>query len=327
MSNRPRLIFRIDDHPNFNQGWIRPLVEQRFEMIEWQPDIVYQDDDIVLATFQQDFVPDAWFRPMERQGHRVIIDHLYDSDVDTPSLRLAPHKLELRSGNWMWYRTALLAAHFGYDQYRPSRAYTHDFLCLMNKIRDHRDRVMRDLGGELTHARWSYVDRGREIGDANERATPVFWEYYMNPQWYDSTCWHLVVESWMRGDAWFRNQTHPNYKTEISEKSYKPLAYFQPFIIIGSVGTLAFLRRQGFETFDHLWSEQYDVIQSDHARLEAVLMQVKEVVKTYNRYSPAWDRVTEKKLQHNHERFFDLDLVRQKFDDEIMGDLQEFVHA
>ena len=323
--SKPRLIYREQDYVNFLQGWVTPLVTPHFDLVPWQPNQHYNKSDVVLAGFVQDFDSNAWFRPLEQAGHRVILDHLFDSDVDTVSYRINPNKLDLRSPHWMWYRTALLASHYHYDQYRPQRSYTHDFLCLMNKVRDHRDRVMKDLATELQTARWSYVDRGIDIGDSTERATAVFWEYYMNPQWYDSTCWHLVVESYVRGDPWFLSPQFPNYKTEISEKSYKPLAYFQPFVVLGSVNTLKFLRSQGFETFDNLWSEQYDTVTSDAARIDLVIQHVKNIVKTYNKRCAGWDTLTEQKMQHNHARFFDLNTVSQRFEKEIIGDIWEFV--
>lgn len=327
MSSKPRLIYREKDYPNFTNGWIRPLVERCFHMIEFNPGTHYHANDIVMSTFTENFLEDAWFRPLELAGHKILIDHLLDSDVDTPSRRLSPRKLELRNGNWMWYNTALRDSAADYDQYRPNPQYTHDFLCLMHKLRDHRDRVMHDLSAELATARWSYVERGHMIGDPQERATPVFWEFYMNPQWYDSTCWHLVVESWMRGDLWFANPTHPNYKTEISEKIYKPLAFYQPFVVIGSVDTLAFLSRQGFETYDNLWSEDYDCVTGDQDRLERVLAQVKDMVRTYNRYWSGWDRITQEKLEHNHARYFDVATIEQNFNRQIISDIMELVES
>lgn len=324
--SKPKLIYRVEDYPNFSQGWIKPLVDPYFEITVWEPGTKYSPADTVLTTYQQDFLETPWFYKLEQQGNPVVVDHLFDSDVDSHSIRLSERKLELRSPHWMWYRTAILAAHHHYDQYRPQRSYTHDFLCLMNKIRDHRDRVMTDLAAELETARWSYVDRGHDIGDPEERNGSIFWEYYMNPQWYNSTCWHLVVESWVRSDVWFRSPSWPNYKTEISEKSYKPLAFFQPMIVLGSVDTLKFLRSQGFETFDNLWSEQYDSIESDAKRVDTVLAQVREVVRTYNRHWSGWDSVTEQKLAHNHARFFDLATVKQRFDTEIMGTIREFLN-
>lgn len=324
--SKPKLIFRVEDYPNFNQGWIEPLVKKHFDFEPWQSDQSYSADTIVLATYQQDFDPNAWFRPLEQNGHKIVIDHLFDSDVDTSSFLIHDRKLDLRSGHWMWYHTAILASHYGYNQYQPQRKYTHDFLCLMNKVRDHRDRVMHELASQLTTARWSYVDRGHDIGDAQERTGQMFWEFYMNPQWYDSTCWHLVVESYVRSDWWHRSAVYPNYRTEISEKSYKPLAYYQPCVILGSEHTLHFLHSQGFETFENLWPEQYDTIIVDQQRIDTVLTLVRDIVKTYNKSWAGWDQLTEQKLAHNNARFFDLQLVRRRFDQEIIGDIMEFIN-
>lgn len=325
MSKRPKLIFHTRDYPNFNEGWILPLVQPHFEMTEWDPAATYDRSDTVLTTFQRDFEPNAWFRQLESQGHKVVVDHLFDSDVDTLSFRVTDHKLDLRSPHWMWYRTALLMTAYDYNNYRPAPQYTHDFLCLMNKLRDHRDRVMTDLAPELAHARWSYVERGQDIGDPAERNSNIYWGFYNNPEWYNTTCWSLIVESYMRGDPWFLHPKYPNYRTEISEKSYKPLAYYHPFVVVGSVDTLKFLHSQGFETFDNLWDESYDSVPGDADRLNTVLDHVRSIVPCYNRRWLGWDSLTQQKLAHNHHRFFDLTTVRARFEQEIIGDIQEFL--
>ena len=320
-----KLIYRDADYVNFNDGVIRPLVELHYDMVEFDPAVSYDRTDFVVSTFQQDFLIDPWYRPLEDAGHSIVIDHLWDSDVECGSFLLHNTKLDLRCKNWVWYHTALLADQNGYSQYLPKIDYTHDFLCLMNKIRDHRDAVASDLAPQLAHARWSYVDRGRLIQDDQERATPVFWEFYMNPQWYNSTCWSLVVESYMRSDWYFASPGGKSYQTEISEKSYKPLADWHPMIVCGSVNTLKFLHAQGFETFDNLWSEAYDAVPSDQARQQAVFDLVRDVVKTHNRQSQGWDKLTQQKLAHNKARFFDLEYIKKQFAEEIINDIEEFL--
>ena len=171
------------------------------------------------------------------------------------------------------------------------------------------------------------MERDRPLDDPTERSGPVFWEFYMNPQWYDSTRFSVVVESWMRSDAHFRSPTGRNYKTEVSEKIYKPLAWFHPFVVAGSIDTLKFIRSQGFETFDHLWSESYDSITTDSARLDAVIDLVRDVVNQHNCRSGAWDSITWEKLQHNHHRFFDQRLVVERFHREILDEIEAFVCA
>lgn len=319
-----KLLFNSADHSNFQVGFIAREVDAWFEFVEYQPGHTYDTSHTVLTTYQTDFQAQPWYSHMA-DTHKIIVDHLLDSDTSMQSFKIAPNKLDLRSPHWMWYHTAFMDCFHGYDAYRPARKYTHDFLMLMNKTREHRTRIAQDLAPELAHARWSYVEHGIEIGDPLERATPVFWEFYMNPEWYNSTCFNLVVESWMRSDVWVRNPRYPNYKTEVSEKIYKPLAYYQPFVVCGSWATLEFLKTQGFETFDNLWDESYDQIDSDWARFDAVVAQVRHMVQTYNRNCGPWDSLTEQKLQHNHNHFFDMHLVRRRFVNEVVGDILEFI--
>lgn len=319
-----KLIYNELDYSTFRMGCIQPIVEQVFDFVQWDPAINYGSGHAVLTTFQTDFDPNAWFRPLMNQGIRVIVDHLWDSDVDTPSRNLG-QKLDLRSGHWSWYSTALRAHDDGFREYRPQRNLTHDFLMLMYKLRDHRDRITQELAHELQTARWSYVERGRFIGDPLERETGIYWPFYMNPQWYDSTRFSVVVESWMRGDAWYVSHSYPNYKTEVSEKVYKPLAWFHPFIVMGSADTLQFLQRQGFETFSELWDESYDTITGDNDRFNAVVSLVRDVVKQHNSKSTSFDSITEEKLKHNHHRFFDIPLISQRVRDEILTDVEAFL--
>jgi xylose isomerase len=88
---------------------------------------------------------------------------------------------------------------------------------------------------------------------------------------------------------------------------------------------LQFLRNQGFETFDNLWPESYDTVQQDRQRADTVFELVRDIVKIYNKNYTGWDRETTQRLEHNHNRFFDIDLITQKFHNEIIGDIQEFL--
>jgi hypothetical protein len=117
-----------------------------------------------------------------------------------------------------------------------------------------------------------------------------------------------------------------SYKTEISEKSFKPIAYRHPFITFGSVDTLKYLQREGFATFDNLWNESYDSIPNDDQRHQAVARTVIDAVREYSCGNLEFDSLTEEKLAHNHARFFDKELVEQCFRKEIIGDILSYIN-
>jgi len=321
-----KLIYSSTTHPCFTQGFVRNLVDEYFDIVEYNPTNTYSiSDTVVLQTHVGMLVPSPWHTHLVEQGFKTVVDHLWDSDVDTPS-QIKNNALILRNGNWLWYRESMHYQHMGYDQYQPQRNYQHAFFMPMNKAREHKDLVLERLAPVLDQALYSYAERGRMLPNDFDREQQGYWLYYFNPEWYNSTCFSVVVESYMRSIAWQRNPEVPNYKTEISEKSFKPIAYHHPFITFGSVDTLKYLQREGFETFDNLWNESYDSIIDDDQRHQAVADIVIGAVKEYQQGTLKFDLLTEQKLAHNHARFFDTALVEQRFCNEIVGDILSYIN-
>jgi len=100
-------------------------------------------------------------------------------------------------------------------------------------------------------------------------------EYY-----YNDSLIHLVTET-----HFFERKIH------ISEKTYKPITYHHPFIIIGAAGTLAELKRMGFKTFSDFWDESYDSCHDHATRMKMVM----DLVESIAKWSP------EQKLKFSHD--------------------------
>ena len=47
-------------------------------------------------------------------------------------------------------------------------------------------------------------------------------------------------------------------KLHLTEKSFKPIVMQQPFVLVSCQGSLEYLRRYGFKTFNAFWDESYD---------------------------------------------------------------------
>jgi hypothetical protein len=56
----------------------------------------------------------------------------------------------------------------------------------------------------------------------------------------------------------------------ITEKTFKPIAMGMPFVVVSTAGSLNYLRKYGFQTFDSLWDESYDTETDDHVRIEKI---------------------------------------------------------
>jgi hypothetical protein len=55
----------------------------------------------------------------------------------------------------------------------------------------------------------------------------------------------------------------------LTEKSFKPIALGMPFVIVGTRGSLEYLRSYGFRTFGDIWDESYDSAEDD-VRVERI---------------------------------------------------------
>lgn len=57
----------------------------------------------------------------------------------------------------------------------------------------------------------------------------------------------------------------------LTEKIFKSIVMSQPFVLVSSPGSLAYLRNYGFQTFDTVWDESYDLIQDHRSRMDTVI--------------------------------------------------------
>ena len=60
----------------------------------------------------------------------------------------------------------------------------------------------------------------------------------------------------------------------VTEKTWKAMLAPVPFMLVGTPGTLAWLRQHGFRTFDQWWDESYDHLPRAADRVEAVVREL-----------------------------------------------------
>jgi hypothetical protein len=297
--------------------WVQPHYADAFDTVAYDPGHAYNPNThAVLISYVELLEQHTWYSALQDQGLRVVVEHLADSDVDTPS-SMTHDQLLLRSPNWMWYNASWEWSWYGSDQYTPCRDYQYNFLMPMNLPRWHRDRAVRDLAPVLEQALYSYVSRGRELPGTPPPHIP--WRGWLNPDWYNSTPYTVVVESYMRSRYTAANPE--NYRTEVSEKIFKPMLGQQPFVVYGSVDTLQYLEREGFVSYNNLFDQTYDAVTEDTMRFDCVTQVVKQAVTDYPYRTFKLDTATLERIQHNHARLFDHATVEQRFQAEVVGDI------
>jgi hypothetical protein len=97
----------------------------------------------------------------------------------------------------------------------------------------------------------------------------------------------------------------------LTEKILRPIACGQPFILVSTPGSLAYLQSYGFQTFENIIDEDYDNIQDPAQRLVAIV----DLMKSIATMPGAQKEIMYKKMQevceHNHKRFFSKEFQQQ----------------
>ena len=92
-----------------------------------------------------------------------------------------------------------------------------------------------------------------------------------------------------------------------TEKITKPLYYGQPFVVIGFKNSLKFLKEMGFETYDDIFDESYDELETWEERTKAVWKEIERVLTlSDSEFYEKFNKVQEKVI-YNQKRFFAYD--------------------
>jgi hypothetical protein len=136
---------------------------------------------------------------------------------------------------------------------------------------------------------------------ADSRASADF-----DAQDYKSTQIEVVLETLFDDD-----------RLHLTEKSLRPIACRQPFILAATHGSLQYLRDYGFKTFDTIWDETYDTIEDPYQRMQAIIKLMREIT-TWSDVQRR-DNIQQMQLvaDHNHNHFFSKD-----FSDLIIDELR-----
>lgn len=292
---KPNLLLSQNNRTCLNNYWIVNFLNNHFNVIFVEDSPVFNQSDTIIVY---DSTNSSWVQHYHIQGYKTVAEHLWNSGEITP----LSGSLVLRSVNWFWYNESLYYRSKLLHQYQPIKDYTKLALLPMWNKKKHRDLLLSALTDQLDNLIYSYVEKGISLPDDDQTSTLRY--NHFNPAWYNNTYFSIVAETWIDPTYFF-----------ISEKTYKPFAFYHPFILLGQPGVLAHLRREGFETFDNLFDESYDTIDDFDLRLAKIVSNIKE-------YKPMdYDKITLEKLTHNHNHLFDVDLVNQRLVNELVNPL------
>ncbi len=284
--------------------WLIPVVTQYFDLVKYDPLARYDSCDCYY-TGQWDSIAIDW----ASSGRKVAFDMLWEPTykvVNTLPCHVLQHI------NWMWYQESLWYRHLEYHTYIPELKWTHHALMPIRLQKPSRDFVVKYIGDKLDCFIWSYQAKNKHLpgsGDPEDGNT----QRQFVPDWYNNTAMSLVLES----------SVHSRPLPLISEKTFKPIAFKHPFVVCGDYGTLRHLHSLGFETFDNLYDEGYDLIDVWQLRCKTAVDQCLKYKPEKNQRN----KITQDKLDHNHSHFFNQELVIKKISQEILEPLLDYAET
>ena len=117
-----------------------------------------------------------------------------------------------------------------------------------------------------------------------------------NAEDYHNTAIEVVLETL------FDDSRH-----HLTEKILRPIACGRPFILASTAGSLQYLKQYGFQTFDGLIDESYDLITDSRMRLTAIVQEMKRIHNLdHNKKRLLWSKLYEI-AEQNKKLFFSVD--------------------
>jgi len=93
-------------------------------------------------------------------------------------------------------------------------------------------------------------------------------------------------------------------RLHLTEKTFKPICLQMSFIIVGTRGSLKYLRSYGFQTFGNLWDESYDDEHDDIVRLEKIAQLLKELDALTQKEKQELFHASNDIIQYNYNHFY-----------------------
>ena len=119
------IVYHPDDWTNLNAPFLESIWSKFFQIEIYDNDKSYSTANYVFWTGCLN--KDQWYKKHHDNGGLVIIDHLWESNLEERSTT-ADNILTLRSKNFIWYNESLWYKSIGYNKYQPNKTYKNSYL-------------------------------------------------------------------------------------------------------------------------------------------------------------------------------------------------------
>lgn len=117
----------------------------------------------------------------------------------------------------------------------------------------------------------------------------------INAEAYKNSYFYICTESYVHGEH-----------KSLTEKIFKPIVNYQPFLFVAYPGALKMLQDLGFKTFEGFIDESYDTEPDLNKRINMVYCEIKKLCKMSKQELHNWYWSMEEILEHNRNHFLNI---------------------
>ncbi len=177
---------------------------------------------------------------------------------------------------------------------------------LLSYCNDHDANAAEKLLAAIPNLDSQTVQRYLEVFNEHKAQFPLLldWDFASQPKF------NAIIDTpaELFGNSYFSIITESDYSTNyvfrFTEKTWKSIANFHPFILVGEHGALSELRRLGFRTFHPLIDESYDTEKDPARRLALITDAIDRICRlsiddVHQLYTELWPAI-----EHNERHFY-----------------------
>jgi hypothetical protein len=118
------------------------------------------------------------------------------------------------------------------------------------------------------------------------------------------SCWLSLFDQSAESLLYLVTETVATGKRlHLTEKTFKPIALGMPFVIVGTQGSLKYLRSYGFRTFEGIWDESYDQADDD-VRVERIASLLRSLDELPIKAKQELFEAAHEVIEHNWNHFY-----------------------
>jgi len=303
----------------WNDPWMTDIVRKnKIELELYSPNKSYSKNDVFVLSLR-----DKWNHLDEQfPDNKIVVEgqgesnsgkwasvysdkknilYIYGSCKNSDSSNIIFYE------NFFWHQLALDYINRNYNTYKPKKTYSKKFLMPIRNWKGQaswRREVFEQLKDIIPDSIYSMYEDGIYLPGSTAKSDVR----EINYDWFDNTYFSLTLES-------YYDHAKPIFKTE---KVFKPLAFYHPFQVIASPGFLKNCKDYGFETFENLFDESYDFEMDINKKISIIKNN------TFNfKYQP-YDNLTLEKLEHNHNHFYNKEVIYSGIQKEFINPILEW---